>query len=103
MNLYSVIPSDRYITREDLVFITGMGDREIRKEINELRKHADTVIVSSSRGKGYKRPSCVEELEACLNESRSRVQDEVEKQNILQKAIRIMKNRAKDEQLCFDF
>ena len=103
MNLYSVIPSDRYITREDLVFITGMGDREIRKEINELRKHAETVIISSSHSKGYKRPSCVEELEACLNESRSRVKDEQEKQLVLLKAIREMRNRAKDKQLCFDF
>ena len=62
MSIYDYIPQDRWITREDLVSITGMSDRKIRDEINALRKDPLTIIVSSSQGKGYKRPSNVEEL-----------------------------------------
>ena len=73
------------------------------KEINELRKNPETVIVSSSQGKGYKRPSTVEELRHCLYESKSRVRDEEEKQRVLEKAIRDMLQLEKDGQLLFDF
>lgn len=34
MNIYDLIPSDRYITREELVRKTGYSDRKIREEIN---------------------------------------------------------------------
>ena len=103
MSIYDYIPKDRYITREELVRRSGMSDRSVRMEINELRKHPDTIIVSSSHGKGYKRPSCVEELEMCLNESKSRVRDELEKQGVLASAILAMRSRSIGEQLTFDF
>ncbi len=103
MNIYNLIPSDRYITREELVRCTGFSDRKVREEINKLRKKPETLIVSSSQGKGYKRPESVEELEACLYESMSRVKDEEEKQSVLRNAILTMQCRAKTEQLCFDF
>lgn len=99
MSIYSFIPSDRYITREELVQITGYSDRMIRREINELRKHPETVIVSSSHGKGYKRPTNIEELQACLLESRSRVAEENEKQRILEKAISAFQRRLGNPQL----
>lgn len=91
MDIYELIPKERYITREELVRASGLSDRWVRREINELRKHPDTVIISSSQGKGYKRPSTVAELELCLNESRSRVREEKEKQLVLERAIRQMK------------
>lgn len=103
MSIYSLIPRDRYITREELVRISGLSDRKIRDEINSLRKRPETVIVSSSHGKGYKRPSSVEELEMCLNESKSRVKDELEKQVVLARAIRDMEKSSAEEQLMFDF
>ena len=67
-----------------------MSDRKIRDEINALRKDPLTIIVSSSQGKGYKRPSNVEELRICLYESKSRVNDELEKQKAIEQAIRAM-------------
>ena len=103
MSIYQLIPKDRYITREELVRISGVCDREVRREINELRKRPETVIVSSSHGKGYKRPSCIAELELCLNESRSRVKDELEKQGVLTRAIREMEAQQRTQQLVFDF
>ena len=105
MNIYDLIPSDRYITREELVRKTGLSDRKIRDEINTLRKNPRTVIVSSSHGKGYKRPSNVDELRNCLYESKSRVNDELEKQRVLYLAIGKMEreNRLNDGQLTFDF
>ena len=90
MSIYDYIPQDRWITREDLVSITGMSDRKIRDEINALRKDPLTIIVSSSQGKGYKRPSNVEELRICLCESKSRVNDELEKQKAIEQAILAM-------------
>ena len=103
MGIYHLIPRDNWITRDELVRRSGMSDRRVRMEINELRKHPETVIVSSSHGKGYKRPSSVEELEMCLNESKSRVRDELEKQKVLARAILDMEKRNTEEQLSFDF
>lgn len=103
MSIYHLIPSDRWISRAELCHESGKCDRMVRREINELRKNPDTIIVSSSHGKGYKRPSSVEELEACLYESISRVKDEEEKQRILKQAIRSFHTRSKSEQLYFDF
>ena len=103
MGIYHLIPKDNWITRDELVRKSGMSDRRVRMEINELRKNPETIIVSSSHGKGYKRPSTVEELQMCLNESKSRVKDELEKQIVLAKAIREMEKKTTDEQLSFDF
>ena len=103
MGIYHLIPRDNWITRDELVRRSGMSDRRIRMEINELRKNPETIIVSSSHGKGYKRPSSVEELQMCLNESKSRVKDELEKQIVLAKAIRDMERQRSEVQLQFDF
>ena len=103
IDIYRFIPKDRYITRDELVRMTGYSDRMIRREINELRKRPETVIVSSSHGKGYKRPSCKEELQMCLNESKSRVREELEKQRVLEQALKIIEQYEKNEQLLFDF
>jgi len=101
--IYEYIPRDKFITREELVRISGFSDREVRREINELRKSPETVIISSSHRKGYKRPSCIEEIELCLNESKSRVRDEIEKQRVLEKAMRDFKKNEINGQLLFDF
>lgn len=103
MSIYQLIPRDRYITREELVHMTGFSDRKVREVINELRKRPETVIVSNSRSKGYKRPSSIEELKACLYESKSRVKDEEEKQRVLEKAINAMESQLRTKQLYFDF
>ena len=103
MALYDYIPRDRYITRDELVRMTGMSDRSVRKEINELRKRPETVIISSSSKNGYKRPQNVEELRMCLNESRSRVMDEIEKQKVLMDAMKVMRDQERDGQLLLDF
>lgn len=105
MGIYHLIPKDYYKTREQLVAETGLSDRMVRREINELRKNPKTIIVSSSHGKGYKRPSNVEELQLCLYESKSRVKDEIEKQRVLEIAIRNMEmeTHMENEQYTFGF
>ena len=52
MEIYSLIPKDRYVTREELVHMTGLSDRKIREEINALRKKPETLIISSSKQRG---------------------------------------------------
>ena len=105
MEIYSLIPKDRYITREELVSMTGLSDRKIRDEINALRKKPETLIISSSKQRGYKRPATVEELVTCLNESKSRVKEEQIKQGALEKAIREMRRSIEGAggQMYFDF
>lgn len=95
------IPFDRYITRTELCALTGLCDRSVRDQINELRKNQRTIIISSSHGKGYKRPKTVDELKICLWESQSRVDDERQKQKAIEAAIRDMQGRG--QQLLFDF
>lgn len=97
------IPFDRWITRGELHAITGQCDRVNRDQINEMRKHPETLIISSSKHKGYKRPRTLEELELCLNESRSRVRDETSKQRVLEAAIRQMREGSRGGQLLLDF
>lgn len=103
MQIYSLIPKTRYITREELCRLTGMSDRAIRDEINILHKNPATIVISSSHRKGYKRPQNIEELEMCLNESKSRVKDECEKQRILEKAIQKMRYDQGTLQFYLDF
>lgn len=101
MSIYEFIPKDRYISRSELVAITGLSDRIVRLKISEIRKRPDTVIISSSHGKGYKRPSTVAELESCLRESISRVKHEEAKQVAIRKRMREMTSAG--EQMTFDF
>ena len=85
------IPFDHYITRDELVQKTGFSDREVRRRINALRKDSpETVIISSSNNKGYKRPSTYSEIEVCLNESIARMRQEMAKQVMLR---RLLNNR----------
>jgi len=97
------IPYDRWITRAELRAKTGQCDRTNRDQINEFRKNPDTMVISSSHGKGYKRPQSVEELQQCLWESRSRCNDELQKQRALEAAIHAMRSRGENQQLTFDF
>lgn len=53
MNIYELIPTDRFITRKELCELTGKKDRQIRSLISDIRK--EHCIISLSSGKGYKR------------------------------------------------
>jgi len=84
MNIIDLIPFDHYVTREELASATGLKDRAVRSAIQKLRKESpETVIISSSDHRGYKRPSSYKEIEQCLNESRKKVREEYAKQKQL--------------------
>ena len=101
--VYDHLSSTEWRTREYLMESTGLSDRMIRREINELRKNPDTLVVSSSHGKGYKIPSSAEEIEMCLLESKSRVKEELAKQRVLELKLLNFKRQEKTGQLVFDF
>lgn len=103
MSIYSLIPDDRFITRPELVRLTGWSDRKVRDEISRLRKNPDTVIISSSRSKGYKRPESAEEIRLYMYECKSRIKDEQETVDALEKAISRMASVRRTQQLEFDF
>lgn len=83
MSIIDFIPYDHYVSRQELVDKTGLPDREVRRRINLLRKNPETVVISSSHNKGYKRPRTYAEIERCLNESIARMNEEIEKQKTL--------------------
>lgn len=47
------IPSDRFITRAELVRLTGLSDRHVRRQI-ELARRAGHRIISNTKTGGYK-------------------------------------------------
>ena len=64
------------ISREDLVAMTGMSDRNVRFRIAELRAEddgTDEVIVSISRRSGYYRTDNPAEIEHFVNELKKRI------------------------------
>ena len=48
-----LIPTNRYITRQELIELTGCSDRMIRRTISDLKK--EHTIISLSSGKGYRK------------------------------------------------
>ncbi len=85
MNIEEFIPNDRYITKLELQDMTGMSEREVRREISNLKKKM--VILSLSSGKGYKRVKPTdemsqaemeieyEEVNHCIREYNHRIKD----------------------------
>lgn len=61
MNIYELIPTDRFITRKELVELTGRTDRAIRLLISDIRK--EHCIISLSSGKGYRRVKGTDDME----------------------------------------
>lgn len=58
--IYNLIPTDRYISRRELIEISNMNDRELRRCISDIRKEHN--IISLSSGKGYRRPKHTSEM-----------------------------------------
>lgn len=103
MGVYRLLSATEWKTREQLMRESGQGDRAVRREISELGKNPETVVISSSHGKGYKLPASKDELIACRNEYRSREQEIHERVEVLDEAIRNWKERGQEEQLTFGF
>ena len=61
MNIYELIPTDRFITRKELMELTGRTDRSIRNLISSIRK--EHCIISLSSGKGYRRVKGTDDME----------------------------------------
>lgn len=103
MSVYRHLSRDEWRTRDELIHRTGQCDRAIRRELSELGKDPDTVVISSSHGKGYKLPASKEELIACRNEYRSREQEMHERVQVLDEAIRRWKDNKPEVQPTFGF
>ena len=52
MDIENYLSATSYKTREQLVNATGMSDREVRRQISELKK--ERVVICSSNTKGYR-------------------------------------------------
>lgn len=83
--IYNLIPEDRFITKKELMDITGMDERSIRRYISDIRK--EHSVISLSSGKGYKKSKSTEDMtqqeieveyemiKHQINESNSRIKE----------------------------
>lgn len=71
--IYALIPfaKKNAITRSELVELTSLPDRTVRKAVANLRENG-FIICSSSQKKGYWKPTKKSEVEAFVNEMNSR-------------------------------
>ena len=53
MSIETYIPHDRFISRAELVDLTGLSDRTVREKIEQARRRG-IMIVSNTRAGGYK-------------------------------------------------
>ena len=53
MNIETYIPRDRFMSRAELVQLTGRSDRNVREQIEKARRRG-CMIVSNTKGGGYK-------------------------------------------------
>ena len=58
--IYDLIPDDRFITKKELMELTGFDERRIRKIISDIRK--DHSIISLSSGKGYMKSKSTDDM-----------------------------------------
>lgn len=58
--IYDLIPEDRFISKKDLMELTGLNERAVRRYISDIRK--EHSIISLSSGKGYKKSKSTENM-----------------------------------------
>jgi len=58
--IYELIPEDRFITKKELMELTGLDERTIRRYISDIRK--EHSIISLSSGKGYKKSKSTDNM-----------------------------------------
>ena len=52
INIKNYLSTERYVTRKEIMEKTGLGDREVRSKISELKK--ERVVIYSSNKAGYR-------------------------------------------------
>lgn len=83
--LYELIPNDRFITKAELMELTGLCDRTLRDMISRIKMNK--TIISNCDKKGYKRGAGTDLLKT--NE------DLVEELKIVRKSIKEINSRKK--------
>lgn len=73
MGIEQYIPHGREnaVTREQLCTLTGLPDRQVRKEIEQAR-HSGCIICNDQSGAGYYQTADLDEIESQYRQQRSR-------------------------------
>ena len=58
--IYSLIPEDRFITKKELIGLTGIDERTLRRYISDIRKEHSIISLSST--KGYKKSKSTDDM-----------------------------------------
>lgn len=74
MNISEYIPIGRSnaVTRKQLSYVTGLGDRQVREAIEYARSEG-AVILSSSHHPGYWMADEIDDIKQYVQEMRSRI------------------------------
>ena len=95
INVLNAIPygKENAISKSELVALTGLSERQIRREIKELNAELTkegTAILSSSQYRGYWKSEDIAEMKAYIRESKHRQQmlmkNDAPIQNLIYKA-----------------
>jgi len=70
--MLNLIPSNKKITRQELIMLTGLSDREVRNRISELKEQS--TILFNANESGYRRPK---RIDTCSKEELLKEVDEV--------------------------
>lgn len=83
--IYDLLPDNRFISKKELMELTGLDERTVRRYICNIRK--EHSIISLSSGKGYKKSKSTEDMtqdeieneyemiKHQINESNSRIRE----------------------------
>lgn len=92
MDIIGYIPRghENAVTRNRLEAMTGLSDRVVREQIETARKNG-AMIINLQDGKGYFRPSNLEELQRQYRQNRSRAMSILVQQKHIRKEIESMR------------
>jgi hypothetical protein len=62
MNIQELIPTDRFISKPELMLITGHTERNVREMVSQLKE--TVAIIGYSSGKGWRRAKHSNELKS---------------------------------------
>ena len=82
--IYDLIPQGTYITRQELMEITGLSDRTIRNIIANIRKEHNIISLTSC--KGYRKPKSTQDM------TKEEIETEI---NVIKKQLKENNNRIK--------
>lgn len=62
-DLYELIPNDRFITKDELIQLTGLSDRTLRDMVSHIKMSKTIISNCDKRGKGTELLKTIDDIE----------------------------------------